>query len=145
MILNTYENLQFLKTQFITMIVSYHIQSINVGVSIMAHREWIQLGTMRLRVWSLASLSGLRIWHCHVLWYRSQTQLRSCTAVAEASGCSSTLTPSLGISICCGCGPGKQNKFKKYFKNQSITVRCWFLFFFWEEIISFYAERLMPK
>ena len=28
----------------------------------MVQRKQIQLGTMRLRVWSLASLSGLRIW-----------------------------------------------------------------------------------
>ena len=30
---------------------------------------------MRLWVQSLASLSGLRILHCHELWYKSQTQL----------------------------------------------------------------------
>ena len=30
---------------------------------------------MRMQVWSLASLSGLRIWHCHELWCRSQLQL----------------------------------------------------------------------
>jgi len=32
-------------------------------------------GTMRLRVRSLASLSGLRIWHCCELWCRLQTWL----------------------------------------------------------------------
>ena len=32
-------------------------------------------------VWSLASFSGLKIWHCHELWYRSQTQLESGIAV----------------------------------------------------------------
>ena len=31
---------------------------------------------------SLASLSGLRIQHCHKLWCRLQTQLRSGVAVA---------------------------------------------------------------
>ena len=36
----------------------------------------IQLGTMRLRVRSLALLRGLRIWRCRELWCRSQTQLR---------------------------------------------------------------------
>ena len=53
-----------------------------------------------------ASLSGLRIWHCHELWCRSQTQLGSgvAVAVAEASGYSSDLIPSLGLSICLGCG-----------------------------------------
>ena len=40
---------------------------------------------------SLASLSGLRIWHCRGLWCRSQTQLRSGVAVAlvQAGSCSS--------------------------------------------------------
>ena len=37
---------------------------------------------MRLRVRSLASLSGLRIWCCHELWCRSKTWLLSCIAVA---------------------------------------------------------------
>ena len=34
--------------------------------------QWkqIQLGTMRLWAQSLASLSGLRIWHCCELWCR---------------------------------------------------------------------------
>ena len=45
-------------------------------------RTW--LVSMRMWVWSLASLSGLRIWHCHKLWCRWQTWLRSCFAVAVA-------------------------------------------------------------
>ena len=32
-----------------------------------------QLVSMRMRVQSPASLSGLRIWHCCELWHRSQT------------------------------------------------------------------------
>ena len=52
------------------------------GVPIMAQWRRIQLGTMRLWVRSLASLSGLRIWGCRELWYRSQTLLRSGIAVA---------------------------------------------------------------
>ena len=36
----------------------------------MAQQKQIQLGTMRLRVSSLASLSGLRIRHCCELWCR---------------------------------------------------------------------------
>ena len=43
----------------------------------MAERKRIQLGTMRLRVRSLASLGGLRILRCHELWCRSKMQLRS--------------------------------------------------------------------
>ena len=61
-----------------------------------------QLVSMRMQVWSLASLSGLRIRHCCELWSRSQTQLGSQVAVAvtKASSCSSDLTPSLETSIC---------------------------------------------
>ena len=44
----------------------------------------IRLGTIRFRVWSLASLTGLRIRHCHELWCRSQTRLGSGIAVALA-------------------------------------------------------------
>ena len=43
--------------------------------------ERIQLGTMRMQVQSLASLSGLRIWHCHEQWCSLQMQLGSCVAV----------------------------------------------------------------
>ena len=61
------------------------------GVPIMV--QWIQilLGTMRLRVPSLASLSGLRMWCCHELWCSSQTRFGSSIAVAvvKARSCSS--------------------------------------------------------
>ena len=43
-----------------------------------------KLGTMRLRVWSLASCSGLRIQHCCEPWCRSQMRLGSGIAVALA-------------------------------------------------------------
>ena len=40
--------------------------------------QWLtNLRTMRLPIWSLASLSGLRIQHCRVLWCRLQTWLGS--------------------------------------------------------------------
>ena len=51
-------------------------------VPVMAQQERILLVAMRMQVRSLASLSGLRIWRCHELWCRSQTQLGSCIAVA---------------------------------------------------------------
>ena len=34
-------------------------------------------------------------------------------AVAVAGSCSSDLAPSLGTSICCGCGPKKKKKKKE--------------------------------
>ena len=52
------------------------------GIPIVAQQKQIQLGTMRLWVLSLASLSGLRIRHCRELWCRSQMWLRSLVAVA---------------------------------------------------------------
>ena len=45
------------------------------GIPVMAQQKWIWLASMRMRVWSLVSLSGLRIWHCHKLWWRSQMLL----------------------------------------------------------------------
>ena len=48
----------------------------------MVQQKQIQLGTTRLRVRFLASLSELRIQHCHELWCRSQTKLGSGVAVA---------------------------------------------------------------
>ena len=52
----------------------------------------------------------LRIQCCRELWCRSQTWLRSCIAVAGS--CSFDSTPSLGISICCECGPKKKKRKK---------------------------------
>ena len=52
------------------------------GVPLMVPQKRIQLGTMRLRVRSLASLSGLRIQCSCELWCRSQTPFRSGIAVA---------------------------------------------------------------
>ena len=45
------------------------------GVPVVAQQIWIQLGNMRLWVWSLASLKGLRIWCCNKLWCRLQMRL----------------------------------------------------------------------
>ena len=55
------------------------------GVDIVVQWKQLQLGTMRLWVQSLASLSGLRIWRCCELWCRSKTRLRFGVAVAVAS------------------------------------------------------------
>ena len=65
---------------------------------------------MRMRVWSLASLSGLRNWRRCELWCSWQMRLRChiAMAVVPAGSCSSDSTPSLGTSICSRCGPKKQ-------------------------------------
>ena len=53
-------------------------------------------------------LAWLWLW----LWCGSQTGLGSGIAVAvvQAGSCSSHWTPSLGTSICRGCGPRKRQK-----------------------------------
>ena len=55
---------------------------------------------------------GLSIQHCHELWCRLQTQLRSriAVAVSVAGSCSSDETLSLGTSICCGEALKRQKK-----------------------------------
>ena len=47
----------------------------------MVQQKQIQLVSTRLQVRSLASLTGLRIRHCHELWCRSQMLLRFSIAV----------------------------------------------------------------
>ena len=103
----------------------------------------IQLGTTRLRVPSLVSLSGLRIQRCHELWCRSQTRLRSGIAVATAwaDSYSSNQTLSLGTSICHGCGPKKKkernfrSKSSQYFYDQKISYTKWFNMFVVDRMI----------
>ena len=84
------------------------------GVLVAAQQEWTHLVYTRIWVWSLASLSGLRIWCCHKLWHRLQTQLGSggAVAAAQASNCSSDSTPSLETSICHHCSPKRQKNKK---------------------------------
>ena len=55
-----------------------------LGVPIVVQWKRIRLGTMRLWVKDLASLSGLRIWRCRELWFRLQTWLGSGVAVTVA-------------------------------------------------------------
>ena len=78
----------------------------------MAQQKLIWLVSIRVQVWSLTSLSGLRIWHSHELWCRVHTWLGSHIIVAVASGYSSDLTTCLGTSICRRCGPKKTKKKK---------------------------------
>ena len=68
----------------------------------------------------LALLNGLRIQHCSEQWCRLQMRLGSCVvvALAQASRNSSDQTPSLGSSICHGCGPKKKTKRQKEKKNR---------------------------
>ena len=84
----------------------------------MAQQKWVQLGTMRLWVPSLASLRGLMIWHCRELWCRLQMWLwRWPAAVALMR------PPSLGPSICLRCSPERQKRQKKKKKKKKKKKR----------------------
>ena len=56
-------------------------QIVYVGAPVVAQRLRTWLVSMRMWVWSLASLSRLRIWHCYKRWHRLQKQLKSDVAV----------------------------------------------------------------
>ena len=106
-------------------------------VPIMAQQKRIQLVSMRMKVQSLAVLSGLRIYHCHELSCRSQNRLGSCVAMAvvKAGVCSSNSTPSLGTSICHRCGPKKEKK-KKTKKKQKAKQKVTAVIVWWLKSIS---------
>ena len=74
---------------------------------------------MRMQVWSLASLSGLRSWCCCKLWHRLRCRCSldlAFLAMAWACSCRSDSTPSLGTSICRRCSHKKKerNNFPPY-------------------------------
>ena len=77
----------------------------------MAQRKQIQLGTMRLMIRSLVSLSELRIRRCRELWCRLGSGVA--VALAKAGSYSSDWTPSLRTSVCRGCDPKKTKNTKK--------------------------------
>ena len=77
----------------------------HLGVPVVAQQKRILLGTMRLRVRSLDLLSGLRIWHCRKLLRSCVARLWHRPAVVAPIG-----PPSLGTSMCHGCGPKKKKK-----------------------------------
>ena len=70
------------------------------------------------------SIPCLRIQRCPELWCRSHMRLKSHIAVAEAQAdsYSSDSTPSLGISICHGCGPKKIKDQKKIDKRMGNRI-----------------------
>ena len=75
---------------------SIHLNSVNVTLGVFKFYFEVDINikysfiniyykyfiNVRMQVQSLASLSGLRIWPCHELWYRLQMWLGSCVVVA---------------------------------------------------------------
>ena len=84
---------------------------LRLGVFVVAQWKRTQLVFIRVRVQSLAWLSGLRIQWCYELWCKLRTWLGYGVAVAVvlAGSCSSIWTPSLQTPMCHGCG-SKTNK-----------------------------------
>ena len=69
---------------------------------------------MRTQVRSLASLSGLRIWHCCELWgHRHGLDPALPWLWCRLAAVALIKTPSLGTSICHECGPKKTTTNKK--------------------------------
>ena len=75
---------QWPPTFYFSVTPSVAIKVTRIRVPIVAQYKQIWLVTMRLQVWSPASLTGLRIWRWCQLWWRWQTWLRCCVAVAVA-------------------------------------------------------------
>ena len=87
---------------------------------------------MRIRVWFLALLSGLGIWHHCELWCRLQMRLRSriAVAVAWAGSYSFDLTQRLGTSICgAALKRQKTNKQKPERKKTAAEIHEYNIYF----------------
>ena len=73
-----------------------------------------QLGSMRMQVRSLTSISRLRIRHCCELWCRSQTWLGSSVAVAVVRlAAGARIRPLAWVQYAVGCSLKKQKKTNK--------------------------------
>ena len=98
--------------------------------------QWL---TNLTRNQSLPLLSGLRIWHCHELWCRLQSQLRSHVAVALAlaGSYSSNWTPNLGTHICTGVAQAMAKRQKKREKINIVNI-----FIYVSQILTRGAEPL---
>ena len=70
------------------------------------------LVSMGMWVWSLALLSGLRIWCCRDLWCRLQVRLGSCVSVAVVQVGSTALIRSLAWKLPCATNNGPRKKKK---------------------------------
>ena len=59
-----------------------HSEKGHLGVPVVVQQVRTQLVSIRMQVQSMALFSGLRIWHCHKMWYKLQKWLRSGVALA---------------------------------------------------------------
>ena len=99
-------------------------------VPVMAQQKRIQLGTTRLRVRSLASLNGLRIWRCCELW---------CRSAATAPIRPLAWEPPYGT----GAAPKREKKTKKKKKVRLVT-KITYILPFQRNITSILSNNLKP-
>ena len=98
----------------------------------MAQQKLIRLVTMRWQVQSLTLLSGLRIWHYHALWCRSQIWLGSwllwlwCRPAAIDSTWPLAWEPPYAAGVAL---KSKKKKKKKPISTSSTTPRKWWLYY----------------
>ena len=87
-------------------------------------RLWTQLVSTRMQVRSLASFSRLRIWSGVAVSCGVGRRWSSDPALCGYGIDQQLQLPSLGTSMCCGCGPKKQKKIHIYmyiYTHQSST------------------------
>ena len=83
-----------------------HLRRFRREIPVVVQQKWTQLLSMRMWVWSLALLRGLKTQHCHELLCRLQIHLGSGIAVTVAGSLSSDSTPSLGPAFKKAAGGG---------------------------------------
>ena len=99
-------------------IIEYRSIIYKIQVPIVSQQKQIWWISMRMWVWSLALLSGLRMRHCHELWYRSQTWLRSHIAVTVAEASAVALIQSLAWKFPYGASVALKKEKKKKRKRK---------------------------
>ena len=83
--------------------------------------------SLRMQIWSLASLTGLRIQLCLKLQHRSQMLLRCCSDYGAGLSCSSDLTPSLGTPSLGTSSSSRKKGEKKKLKNPKSVLSSQFV------------------
>ena len=98
-------------------------KEINSGVPVVVQQIQIQLVSMRTQVPSLASLSGLRIWHWRELWCRFQTWLDSALLWLLCRPAATALISPLAWELIYTTGVALKRPKKQKTKKQNLMLR----------------------
>ena len=101
----------------------HDVKEQKTGLPAVAQQRWIRLVSVRMRVRSLASLHGCRIWHCRKLWHRLQMCLGSSVAVAVAQASAAALIQPLAQELPHATGVTVKRKRKKGKKDYRTMTR----------------------